>query len=328
MLEKYTTKKTRIAFIIMLVAILYMFTSSVQKTSGFVPAKSPTLQQLDSSISKAQTYYEGLYRQLGTNGSVVIEYYTPGKTVYTVRHGVIGGIFYYAYTHNATRAAELKKLALSNGFQPYNDDHSFIWTKTNHAPLGIVYTSKEYQDCKISLPHTKAISPYHSKVCKAGQMGIYGYLLLSRIDSLLPIENALQEVEAKKKVDSSPYEKQYNNLGFGIPMCSPLGCSDNASTIRTAQFGELEMRLHKMNYASSVAANLLKAQDKNGAIYISYDKNGKLDSKTSFAYTVLDMFLNDKPLYHGYIPSNAETMNDSLAFLMQYRCQVYKKGCN
>lgn len=327
MIDKYSTKKTRSASIVCLVALLYGFVYSMQKPAIIPYTSPPSLKDLTASISKAQAYYEGLYKPFPNNTGVVIEYYTNGKTVYTVRHGVIGGIFYYDYIHQATQSAALKKFALANGFNPSIDDHSFIWTKTSSAPEGIVYTADEYQDCRVSLPSYRNISPYHSKVCKTGLFGISLYLLFSRLDPLLPIENTLQKLELGKKVDSTRFEQLYNDLGFGIPMCSPLGCSSVASTIRTAQFGELELRLHKTAYASAVAANLLKAQDKNGAIYISYDKKGKLDSKISFAYKFLDMFLNDKPLYRGYIPSNAETMNDSLAFLMHYRCQEYKV-CN
>jgi len=327
MIEKYSTTKTRAASVVLLVAMLYIFVYSMQKPSIIPHTPPPSLPTLNASIAKAQTYYEGLYKDFPNNTGVVIEYYTNGKTVYTIRHGVIGGIFYYDYTHQATRAAALRKFALANGFIPSIDDHSFIWSQTTTAPKGVVYTDREYQDCRVSLPSYKNISPYHSKVCKTGLFGISLYLLFSRLDPLLPIENDLEEVESKRKVNPTYFEELYNSLGFGIPMCSPLGCSTVASTIRTAQFGELELRLHKLGYASAVAVNLLKAQDKNGAIYISYNKQGKLDSTISFAYRFLDIFLNDKPLYKGYIPSNAETMNDSLAFLMHYRCQEYKV-CN
>ncbi|HEX9060873.1 MAG TPA: hypothetical protein VF941_11895 [Clostridia bacterium] len=323
MIEKYTNKKTRAVIVIFIIAIMFVILSSIQPTKAFEKKKAPSLSELNSSISKAQVYYEGLYRPMGNKGAVVAEYYSGNKSIYTVRHGVIGGIFYYTYTKNISRASELKKFAKSYGFNPYYDDHSFIWTNKNNAPEGIVYSLKEYRDCTTSLPTVGNVSAYHSKVCKAGVIGENMYLLLSQFDPLLPIEDSLQQVESGKKVSTVSFEKLYNALGFGIPICTPLGCSLNASTIRTAQFGELELKTKHTQYADAVASDLIHSENKDGAIYISYDKKGKLDSSRSFIYTLLDKFLNDKPIFKGVIPTNAESMNDALAFLMQYRCDRY-----
>jgi len=323
MVDKYTTKKTRIALVLLLVTILFLFVLSIQKTKAFTPVPPPSLSELDTAISKAQTYYEGLYRPMGKDGAVVAEYYTKSKSVYTVRHGVIGGIFYYSYINDTQRENELLKFVTKYGFNPFNDDHSFVWTDKTTAPIGLPYSTLPYHDCDVTLPTVGKVSAYHSKVCKLGQIGIDSYLLLSRFDPLPSVEVRLQDVGQGVGISTKSLEDLYDSIGFGLPMCSPLGCTHYASTIRTAQFGELEMRINHMQYADSVAHYLLKAQNDKGAIYISYDKNGNLVSNTSLAYSLIDKALNDKPLTHDFIPSNAETMNDSLAFLLHYRCARY-----
>lgn len=279
----------------------------------------PTFDQLNQGIIKAENYYNGLYRPLNKSMAVMIEYYMTNKADYTVRHGVIGGYYYYKYIGDVDKSTKLQNLITTYGFIPSFDDHSFIWTQTNNAPLGIVYSLKDYNDCFVSLPSSRTIFPYHSKVCKLGKLGMQLYFLFSHFDTLSPIETTLQAQEQGYKVNTSSFEKKFDTLGFGMPICTPLGCGTMASTIRTAQFGVLEMRTGHMQYADAVASSLLAAQDKQGAIYISYDKNGHYKNEQSIFYKLIDLFFNDKPIYKGFIPSNAETMNDVLAFLLQYR---------
>lgn len=299
------------------------FYMNSEKTYAFIPQSPPTLDQLNKTITKAENYYQGLYRNMGNGEAVVAEYYSGNKSIYTVRHGVLGGIFYYDYVKDATKAAALKKFASVYGFNPYYDDHSFIWTDESTAPIGVVYTLSEYHDCDVVLPSYRTISPYHSKVCKVGVFGEEIYMFLSHFDMLSPIETSMQTLEEGKPIYLSDFEKHYNQLGFGVPICTPLGCSDVASTIRTAQFGALEMKLGNMQYADAVASDLVKAQNSEGAIYLSYDKNYKFTNKKSVFYLWIDKIFNDKPFYTGTIPTNAESMNDALAFLFQYRCQKY-----
>lgn len=310
--------------ILLPVFLLYLTTGFSYKTPA-VLHDAPTLDQLNVSISKAQSYYEGLYKDFGNNTAVVAEYYSGDKSVYTVRHGVIGGYFYFSYTNDATKSAALLNFAKKYGFNIYLDDHSFVWTKTNKAPIGIAYSNREYHDCSVTLPATKNIFPYRSKVCKLGVGGQYIYSVLSRFDVLSPIETDLQRVESGQTVKTTNYENKY--LGFGMPICTLISCDKNASVIRTAQFGLLELKAGKMNYADSVATDLISAQNDGGAIYLSYDKKYHLTNNKNVFYDIINKILAGKPFYKGYIPTNAESMNDSLAFLFQYRCAKYNV-CN
>lgn len=291
----------------------------------FVSQSAPTLAQLNKTISKAQTYYEGLYVDLGSEGAVVAEYYP--KIKYTMRHATIGAYYYYDYIGDASRSAKLGKVIKENGFNPDYDQHSFIWKYYTNAPTDIIYTSTVYRDCSVKLPHFTSIAPYRSKVCSLGNLGVNAYILSSKLDSFSPMVNTLQEIEQNKKVDTTEFEKRFNSLGFGIPVCMINSCSSTASTIRSAHFGELALRLNKRQYADTTAHYLVKAQNKDGAIYTSYDKDGKRKSGKSAAYLLVDLFLNEKSGYKGDIVTNAETMNNALAFLMHYRCDKYGVGC-
>jgi hypothetical protein len=285
-----------------------------------------SLQQLNSTITKAQKYYEGLYVDLGKDGAVVAEYYP--KIKYTVRHATIGGIYYYEYIGDKKKSSKLRQFALKNGFSPIQDEHSFIWTKTSMAPKGIVYSSKTYHDCFVTLPTFDKITPYRSKVCSLGSFGVQLYIASTRLDTFVPMIDMLERIEQGEKTpDTKHLQERYNRLGFGIPVCTPLNCSSTSSTIRTAQFGELQLRTGNKKYADSVATALVKAQDKNGAIYISYDSAGNRKEDKSILYHILDKLFNDKSAYKGSIATNAETMNDSLAFLMHYRCEKYGVKC-
>lgn len=314
--------KVLVSFLTVVILSILTFFIQQQALATYIP-KYPTIKQLDSAIAKAEKYYEGLYRPLGNNMAVMAEYYTPKTVDYTVRHGVIGGYYYFSYLHEATKAAKLKNLIDSYGFTPSYDDHSFIWTKINNAPIGVTYSSKAYHDCFVSLPHALTISPYHSKVCKLGEFGMQIYFFFSHFDPLSGIETALQTLEHKKEVNITNYEKLFDTLGYGIPICTPLGCQDEASTIRTAQFGVLALRKNEMKYADKVAFYLLKAQRKDGAVYIAYDKNGGQVNDRSLIYKIINLFFSDKSLSNKPIPTNAETMNDVLAFLLQYRQARY-----
>lgn len=284
--------------------------------------KAPSVEELNQAISLAQRYYEGLYVDIGNNKALIKEYYSNPKGTYTVRHGTIGGIFYYDYIGEATKSAKLKNLVEKYKFDSSQDEHSYIWGIEKRQTRD--YPDQKYRDCFITLPAFKNITPYHSKVCKLGQIGVNLYMLTSRFDTFVQIQELLKKPDATKL---KSLEKKYDNLGFGMPICTPISCSTVASTFRTAQFGEIELRAKNMKYADKVANNLLQAQNKDGAIYISFDANGKLKTDKPFVYTILNVFLNDKPIYNGYIPTNAETMNDSLAFLMHYRCEKYKEKC-
>lgn len=310
----------KVLFSFLVVAILGVVSIFWQPQSySYYNLPYPTDQKLNIAIAKAEKYYEGLYRPMPNNMAVMAEYYSGNKSVYTVRHGVIGGYYYYTFLHNQTKATALKNLITKYGFIPSYDDHSFIWTTSNTAPLGIVYDIKDYHDCAVTLPFSKTVFPYHSKVCKLGMNGIKIYLFLSRFDPLSPIETAIQSQEQGRKITTKNFEQLFDRLGYGVPICTFLGCGNVASTIRTAQFGLLELRQGHNHYADMVAASLLQAQTSDGAIYISYNRNGQFANEQSGLYKLLNLVISDKAIYKGFIPTNAETMNDSLAFLLQYK---------
>lgn len=312
---------------LLLVGILAL--AHIDKKYSFKPQDPPSLERLEDAITKAQTYYEGLYEGSGNAGAVMAEYYP--KINYTVRHATIGGYYYFRTTGNNMKANDLELFIKNNGFDKELDEHSFIWrTKTESKEL-TGYTAKSYHDCQINLRPFVDLQPYHSKVCKLGKVGVNAYILASRFDTFVPLVQTLQTMSLGNKPDAkvvADFENKYNQLGFGMPMCTPLGCSDVASTIRTATFGEMELRLGNMKYADSVATSLLKSQNTDGAVYISYDKGGNLKVNKPFVYTMLDALLNEKPVSHGFIPTNSETMADVLAFLFHYRCQKYGVACN
>lgn len=289
-------------------------------------ADAATLSQLNKSITRAEKYYDGLYRDLGPKGAVMAEYYSGDKSSYTVRHGAIGGYYYYSYIGDKAKAAQLKKFVTDYGFKPSNDIHSFIWSDTTTAKANDVYSLSAYHDCDVTLPQIGNVYPYHSKVCKLGTVGIELYTTIGKTDTLLPTINQLQKVEEKQQVDTqtiSHLQNTFKTLGYGMPLCSPLGCQKSASAIRTAEFGVLEMKLDNMQYADKIAEDLLRAENKDGSINLSYDKDGNFLSDKSFIYKLIDNLLGDKSFYNGHIPSNAETMNDCLAFLLKYRCDKY-----
>lgn len=293
----------------------------------FVPsASAASLNDLNNSISKAQSYYEGLYVDT-SQGALINEYYSSPKHLYTIRHGGAGAIFYYSYTHNASRSAELAKFFVTQNqtFDPSNDLHSYIW-KTNDSGKEDLYSISPYYDCNMNLPTIGDEIPYKSKVCKLGFAGQLFYIELTKMDVLVPTMQQLQRLESGKQVDTNEVkdlEKKFDNLGFGMPMCLLFYCSNSASTIRTAEFGDLELRLHNWKYADKVADQLLKIQDSSGAVHLAYNKDYNSVDIRNAIYTLADKVLNDEPIYTKDIPSNAETMNDTLAFLLQYRCAKY-----
>ena len=295
------------------------------QSAGEALAKTPSEKTLNSSITRAEKYYEGLYVDLGNNQAVVNEYYSSPSHTYTVRHGVAGGIYYYDYIGDATRSAKLRNFAIAHGYDVSRDLHSFVWG-TTFASKENIYSIEPYQDCFTNLPTVGNEIPYHSKVCKLGIGGIGAYVFATEQDTLLPIIGQLQSYENTGKVNKvvlENLEHNYNKLGFGMPICMFSYCENIASTIRTAEFGDLELRLHKMNYADEVAAELIKAQNNQGAVYFSFDKDGNLKDRKSFLYNLIEKILGDKSIYKGFIPTNAETMNDVLAFLLHYRCVKY-----
>lgn len=291
-------------------------------------AKSADLsrEEVNKAIEKAEKYYEGLYVDVGERGAVVKEFYSSPKSKYTVRHGVIGGMYYYEHKGEKEKAAKLRKFAVDHGFTPEDDIHSHIWRKKSTEKPEDLYSDKAYKDCFVKLPEMGNLIPHQSKVCRLGTVGRTAYKEISKRDTLIPAIEQLQRIESGKKVDEKivkDLEEKFDELGNGVPMCFMDYCQDASSAIRTATFGELQLRLGNMKYADKAALALLKAQDKNGAIYFSYDKNGRLKADKTWIYLMISKMLADNPIFHGYVPTNAESMADILAFLSHWRCAKF-----
>lgn len=294
------------------------------------PAFAISQQQLEQSIHKAETYYEGLYQPIGNNMAVVNEYYTgTNQDYYTIRHGVTGGIYYYMQTGQFDKAQKLTNFALTYGVNPNDDLHSYIWKGADSGTENL-YSTQPYYDCTITMPQIGGELPYHSKVCKFGNIGLTAYIAITKTDPLVITIQQLQNLESGKSVDKQAVlgiQTDYNKVGNGVPMCIGSFCSKDASTIRTAEFGDLQLRLGDIQSATTIVENIIKAQNTDGSVNISYDKQNHLVDNKNGLYTLLDDFFEDRPILKGIIPSNAETLNDVLAFLLQYECKVFKK-CN
>lgn len=293
----------------------------------FVPQKAHAISQseLEKAIHKAEVYYESFYHSVGNNMAVVNEYDSAPQAYYTMRHGVSGGIFYYMQTGQFAKAQALTNFARSLGVNPNDDLHSYIW-KNKETGTENLFSAQPYYDCYTNMPQIGNELPYHSKVCKFGSLGLAAYTTITRFDPLLITIQQLQNIESGKKVDHKAVlglQADYQKVGNGMPMCIGPYCSQNASAIRTAEYGELQLRLGNMQEADKVVSDLVKAQNPQGAVFIAYDKKGNLVDPKNAAYTLLDKLYEDKSIFQGSIPSNAETLNDVLAFLLHYLCQKY-----
>jgi putative flippase GtrA len=151
-------------------------------------------------------------------------------------------------------------------------------------------------------------------------------------------------------------EAKFRQLGFGIPTCvSGSYCSTDASAIRTFQFGALETLLAyrfgqkvSRSYADAVARIALAVQVHDdglirsehgsyyrpaaiGSFYLKWDRGDQLSfphpgasqSLIGLLYKSFDMPAE----YDGIIPSNAESTLTAYAFLVVYRCERYRVGC-
>jgi hypothetical protein len=146
-------------------------------------------------------------------------------------------------------------------------------------------------------------------------------------------------------------ERRFDRLGFGIPRCTPLGCDrDRASALRTFTFGMLETvlgydsgELNRRRYADAVAHLAVSVQiGEDGVVrgadrvayrpalrggFLSYwNRDRHYLRPDGVAQAVVDR-LNMPPEYLGLRPTDSETSFDTYAFLVNYRCARYRKGC-
>jgi hypothetical protein len=291
---------------------------------------------------------------------------------YTIRHGNQEGQNYYWYKGDTERFAKLATFAARAGFRLDYDVRAPIWgygaSYSDDMPYHIEGSDGEdvYHDCQVTSTTNNLNYPYQSKICVVGSST---YVFLSRSDTLTPVIQALHMLNKYNDPNRSPsdggnhgstplntaitLEQTFNQSGFGIPMCSVMGCNYHlASGIRTFGFGALETLLgyrygrgSSRLYADSVARIVLQTQIHDdgivrtvaegdyyrpaeiGAFYLSWDRSFKYQVNKPFGYRQIDSALNMPAEYQGVVVSNMETTMDAYAFLKLYRCQKYAVGC-
>ena len=277
---------------------------------------APTLEELNQAIKAGQGYYESLYRDLGEY-ALIVKYRSNPKFTYTIRHGAIGGYHYFNRIGETEKSDKLKAFINSVGLDAYRDPHALMWR--SFEPNGGFFDIYSYDDCYRELPDFQNIYAYTSKVCRVGESGRSLFLYLISFDPF----SKLIDILIDPNLDTKEVTDLYFNTGNGIPMCTPFWCSSNASAYRTAIFGEVKLRAGNKLVAGSVARNLLDVQGEDGEFFINYTRDNELITGLPWYYKVINLILGDRPIYNGLIPTNAETMNDVLAFLLNYRCDVY-----
>lgn len=279
---------------------------------------------------------------------------------YTDRHAGQSGQNYFLEKGDLEKYSALAASLENRGLIPNRDLSAPIWGEGDFTSDDFVSDSNQvYRDCQGKLDQTDSSYPYLSKVCLAPEL----YIAISRFDTLpeviqaLYVLNKYNDPEISTPGIKSPLntaislEKNFDTLGFGIPMCSPIGCdNEQASSVRTAQFGVLETALGygygrktSQEYADRVAKLLLQTQIpddgtiktengtfyrplQRGGVYMRYsEKDGNIVAKqnVSIAYNIINGVLNMPSEYSGIIPSNTETTSYAAAFFGAYRSARY-----
>jgi hypothetical protein len=291
---------------------------------------------------------------------------------YTVRHATQLAWLYAVNREDRRRESALARFMLKAGFVPGQDLRAAIFGSGRDAPRDFSYRHEPfldaYGDCRLDPPATPMAYPYRSKACLAD---VQPYLLAARHDTLLPTIEALQALNRGESPDSSyrdqsallplattsasktadELERRFDQLGFGIPRCTPLGCDrERASALRTFTFGMLETvlgyrggELSRRPYADAAAHLALSVQiGQDGVIrgadqvayrpalrggFLSYWNHDRHYLRPSgVTQAVVDRF-NMPPEYLGLKPTDSETGFDAYSFLVLYRCARYQVGC-
>jgi len=286
---------------------------------------------------------------------------------YTVRHAVQESYLYWRYRGNRERSNALASMLRANGYVAGKDIRAIMFGQSRGLPDDFVLDKQAYPDCD-HLPEAGVTAyPYTSKVCVTG---VGGFLLAARGDPFLQIMLAMQSLENHgdpnrrySGVGVNPFSKtsanatadglqaSWRKLGYGIPMCSVLGCDTRASALRTYMFGALEAVLgyqygqaERRAYADAVAAEALATQinpqglirtlegdflrpAQAGGFPLYWNRAGQYappEGITQHAKERLSM----PPEFGGLIASDSETSFDGFAFLITYRCAKYGVGCS
>jgi hypothetical protein len=291
---------------------------------------------------------------------------------YTVRHATQLAWLHAVSREDEERATALARFMLAAGFVPGQDLRAALFGRGRDAPRDFGYRHEPfldaYGDCRLDPPPSPRAYPYRSKACLAD---VQPYLLAARHDTLLPTIEALQALNRGESPDSSyrdqtallplattsagrtadELERRFDQLGFGIPRCTPAGCDRvRASALRTFAFGMLETvlgygsgELGRRRYADAVANLALSVQIGDDGVvraadrvayrpalrggFLSYwNREHRYLRPSGLAQTVADRF-NMPPEYLGLKPTDSETVFDAYAFLAQYRCARYQVGC-
>ena len=143
----------------------------------------------------------------------------------------------------------------------------------------------------------------------------------------------------------------WDQLGYGIPTCSPTGCDmTQASGLRTFAFGALETLLgyrfgqpSRIPYANAAATAAISSQipasgiihtprqsslrpGQAGAYPIYFNAHGQFTPLSGYLQA-LSGRLSMPPEYTGLVVSDSETTFDGWAFLTTYRCARFHIGC-
>lgn len=328
-------------------------------------------ERFDDPENKAEIYlgnkYIGTYSKNNVNQGIVTIIDRNDRSLfqslrYTDRHGTQEGQNYFWYKQDYYKSLKLINSLVQRGVVPDLDLSAPIWGQGTGFPDNIFYNADaSYRDCQVEHNRNNSSYAYLSKVCLS-EPDLYA--LLTSFDTLVPTVQAVHMLNKyhDPKISQSgiptpletaiSLEQKFDRLGFGIPMCSPVGCENLASSIRTSYFGTLETilgyeygRETSRYYADMVADLLLKTQIKDGIIktsqdniyrpineggfLISYnDNNGTLMFQQNYPlpYQLANSMLNMPPEYLGIIPSNIETTADVYAFLLKYRYDKYRVG--
>jgi hypothetical protein len=294
---------------------------------------------------------------------------------YTVRHATQEAYLYEQARGNSRKNASLGLFLQTNGFTPGYDMRAAMFGESKNLPDDLPLDTNAYPDCD-HLPSSQINAyPYTSKAC----LGLEPYLDGGARDPFLQASQALQTlvkygdpthvypqsgVMAAWMQGSSPQatseqlQRQWSRTNFGIPTCTPVSCSKDASSVRTFTFGLLETILGyshgdatARSYADAAAAVTMQAQIKadglvrmaNGTLYrpvqvggfpVGWDDiSGRFSppNDTSLIGGVIVLTagkMSMPPEYLGLDPSNSETTLDGWAFLTNYRCAKFAVGCN
>jgi hypothetical protein len=291
---------------------------------------------------------------------------------YTIRHGNQAGQNYYWYRQDLEKYHRLAGFQERWGFGLDYDLRGPIWGHGTAYPDDMMFDADgrdgtdAFRDCAIRSTRTPLAYPYRSKVCVAGPRA---YAAVSRLDPLAPTIQALHALNKYGDPDrafggagpgpartpvaaAAGLEQTFGRLGFGLPMCTPVGCKATvASAVRTFQFGALETLLGydygreaSAAHADAAAALALRAQigddgvartasgdyyrpAQRGGFYLSWDAALRYRLDRPFPYRQLDARLNMPAEYAGVVVTNMETTLDGYAFLVLYRCKKYGAGC-